>query len=80
MTLLSIQLRPCADSNCRGQHTPDERVALAMSCYGGALESLSETCQRMRPITSGSVMIATTRKVPTQKGRVVTMSFPLGSC
>ena len=27
----SIQPRPCTDSNCRGQHAPAERVALAMS-------------------------------------------------
>ena len=31
MTLPSIQPRPCTDSNCRGQHAPAERVALAMS-------------------------------------------------
>lgn len=34
MTLLSIQPRPCTDSNCRGQHAPAERVALAMSLCG----------------------------------------------
>ena len=33
MTLPSIQPRPCTDSSCRGQHAPDERVALAMSLY-----------------------------------------------
>ena len=31
MTLPSIQPRPGTDSNCRGQHAPAERVALAMS-------------------------------------------------
>ena len=31
MALLSIQPRPCTDSNCHGQHAPAERVALAMS-------------------------------------------------
>ena len=31
MTLPSIQPQPCTDSNCRGQHAPAERVALAMS-------------------------------------------------
>ena len=31
MTLPSTQPRPCTDSNCRGQHAPAERVALAMS-------------------------------------------------
>ncbi len=34
MTLLSIQPRPCTDSNCRGQHAPAERVSLAMSLCG----------------------------------------------
>ena len=34
MTLPSIQPRPCTDSNCRGQHAPAERVALAMSLCG----------------------------------------------
>ena len=34
MALLSIQPRPCTDSNCRGQHTPAERVALAESFCG----------------------------------------------
>ncbi len=34
MTLLSIQPRPCTGSNCRGQHAPAERVALAMSLCG----------------------------------------------
>ena len=31
MTLPSTRPRPCTDSNCRGQHAPAERVALAMS-------------------------------------------------
>ena len=31
MTLVSIEPRPCAEPNCRGQQTPAERVALAMS-------------------------------------------------
>ncbi len=31
MTLPSIQPQPCNDPNCRRQHTPAERVALAMS-------------------------------------------------
>ena len=31
MALLSIQPRPCTDSNCRGQHAPAERVELAES-------------------------------------------------
>ena len=34
MALLSIQPRPCTDPNCRGQHAPAERVALAMSLCG----------------------------------------------
>ena len=34
VTLPSIQPRPCTDSNCRGQHAPAERVALAMSLCG----------------------------------------------
>ena len=34
MTLPSIQHQPCTDSNCRGQHAPAERVALAMSLCG----------------------------------------------
>ena len=31
MALLSIKPRPCTDPNCRGQHAPAERVALAIS-------------------------------------------------
>ncbi len=31
MTLPSIQPRPCTDPDCLGQHSPAERVALAMS-------------------------------------------------
>lgn len=34
MALLSIQPRSCADPNCRGQHAPAERVALAVSLCG----------------------------------------------
>ena len=34
MTRLSIQPQPCADPNCRGQHSPDERIALAQSLCG----------------------------------------------
>jgi Fur family zinc uptake transcriptional regulator len=34
MTLLSLQPRPCADTSCRGQHAPGERVALAASLCG----------------------------------------------
>ncbi len=34
VTLPSIQPRPCTDSNCRAQHAPAERVALAMSLCG----------------------------------------------
>ena len=31
---MSIQPRPCTDTNCRGQHAPAERVALAVSLCG----------------------------------------------
>jgi len=31
MALMSIQPQPCTDPNCRGQHEPAERVALAVS-------------------------------------------------
>ena len=34
MARLSVQPRPCTDPNCRGQHSPDERIALAMSLCG----------------------------------------------
>ena len=34
MALMSIQPRPCTDPNCRGQHAPAERVALAVSLCG----------------------------------------------
>ena len=34
MAFLSIQPQPCTDSNCRGQHAPAERVALAESLCG----------------------------------------------
>ena len=31
MALISVKPRPCTDPDCRGQHAPDERVALAGS-------------------------------------------------
>ena len=34
MALQTIQPRPCTDPNCRGQHAPAERVALAESLCG----------------------------------------------
>ena len=34
MTLPSIQPRPCPDPDCRGDHVPAERVALAASICG----------------------------------------------
>ena len=34
MTGLSIQPQPCADPQCRGQHSPAERIALAKSLCG----------------------------------------------
>ena len=34
MAFLSIQRQPCTDPNCRGQHAPAERVALAESLCG----------------------------------------------
>ena len=46
MELLSIQPQPCADSNCRGQHPPGERVALAVSlcsARGAQLTTLRRT-------------------------------------
>ena len=42
MALLSIQPRPCADPNCRGQHATAERVALAMSLCGARGVQLTE--------------------------------------
>ena len=42
MALLSIQPRPCTDSNRRGQHAPTERVALAMSLYSARGVQLTE--------------------------------------
>ena len=45
MTLLSIQPRPCTDANCRGQHAPAERVALAM-CLCGARGAQLKTLRR----------------------------------
>ena len=42
MTLPSTQPRPCTDSNCRGQHAPAERVALAMSLCSARGVQLTE--------------------------------------
>ena len=42
MALLSIPPRPCADPNCRGQHAPAERVALAMSLCSARGAQLTE--------------------------------------
>ena len=42
MALLSIQARPCADANCRGQHAPAERIALAMSLCSARGAQLTE--------------------------------------
>ena len=42
MALLSTQPRPCTDPNCRGQHAPAERVALAMSLCGERGVQLTE--------------------------------------
>ena len=42
MTLASIEPRPCADPNCRGQHAPAERVALAMSLCSARGAQLTE--------------------------------------
>ena len=42
MTLVSIEPRPCADPNCRGQHAPAERVALAMSLCSARGAQLTE--------------------------------------
>ena len=42
MTLPSTQPRPCTDSDCRGQHAPAERVALAMSLCSARGVQLTE--------------------------------------
>ena len=42
MALLSIPPRPCADPNCREQHAPAERVALAMSLCSARGAQLTE--------------------------------------
>ena len=42
MTLPSTQPRPCTEPNCRGQHAPAERVALAMSLCSGRGVQLTE--------------------------------------
>jgi len=42
MALRSIQPRPCTDSNCRGQHAPAERVALAASLCSARGAQLTE--------------------------------------
>ena len=45
MALLSVQPKPCADPNCRGQHAPAERVALAValcSARGAQLTKLRQ--------------------------------------
>ena len=42
MTLPSTQPRPCTEPNCRGQHAPAERVALAMSLCSARGVQLTE--------------------------------------
>ena len=42
MAFPSMQPRPCTDPNCRGQHAPAERVALAMSLCGERGVQLTE--------------------------------------
>ena len=42
MTLVSIEPRPCTDPNCRGQHAPAERVALAASLCSARGVQLTE--------------------------------------
>ena len=42
MMLASIESSPCADPNCRGQHAPAERVAIAMSLCGACGAQLTE--------------------------------------
>ena len=39
---MAHQPRPCTDSNCRGQHAPAERVALAMSLCSARGVQLTE--------------------------------------
>ena len=46
MTLSSIQTRPCTDSNCRGQHAPAERVALATALWRRAPGAQLTTIRR----------------------------------
>jgi len=41
MTLPSIRPSPCTDPDCRGQHAPAERVALAMSLCAARGEKLT---------------------------------------
>ena len=47
MTLPSTRPRPCTDSNCRGQHAPAERVALAMSLCSARGVQLTELRRRI---------------------------------
>ena len=47
MPRLSIQPRPCADPNCREEHAPAERVALAMSLCGARGVQLTELRRRI---------------------------------
>ena len=47
MTLGSIEPRPCTDTNCRGQHAPAERVALAMSLCSARGAQLTDMRRRI---------------------------------
>ena len=47
MASRSIQPRPCADSDCRGQHARAERVALAMSLCSARGVQLTELRHRV---------------------------------
>ena len=47
MALLSVQPRPCTDSNCREQPAPAERVALAISLCSARGVQLTEMRRRI---------------------------------
>ena len=47
MTKPSTRPRPCSDPDCRGQHSPRERIALAVSICEGRGERMTELRKRV---------------------------------
>ncbi len=64
MTLVSSKPRPCADPNCRRQHAPAERDALAMSLFSARQASVGLEDQRLEDLIAENAALIGFR--PTQ--------------